>query len=431
MLLPSCRKRIGGGDSTRTNNEDTISSSISVKPNPHTTKVHVFVENSGSMNGFINHTSDFQVALSKQIALLVNYYGIENIRLYYINQEIYPQRYEGSEDGLIEFAKNMLTPTKFRNTGKVGSTKLNHILKMALDSVSCNAISIVVSDCIYSVQGSGTSHALLGTAQSQTMSKFMNKAKTIKTLSTTLIQLESDFNGGYWDYKHPSGPAPIVLNCKRPYYLCVIGTHENVLNYEQRIDVKSMAGFCNQFTISNKDVSKTPSSFLSHEGKIGEFRIESNNAAEKRSIIKVNRRNGILGVGVALNLSEYTISEKDKCDPDNYEIEGNYKISNIEKIDDRGFKPSDCEIIENNGMTHIIYLESTGFPDNFTIKIKRRTPTWVEQCSSSDDSAIATDAEEQKRTFGLKYLVDGITDAYLEMAEDENYYTKLMFKVNM
>ena len=56
-------------------------------------------------------------------------------------------------------------------------------------------------------------------------------------MSTTIIQLYSQFNGGYWDYQHPTGQASQTLNCKRPYYMCVIGENSLVGTSNNKFDV--------------------------------------------------------------------------------------------------------------------------------------------------------------------------------------------------
>lgn len=433
FMMYSCQRQ---GKTDSIDLSDSINENITSqlgKSNPKCTKVHIFFENSGSMNGFINATSEYQAALSDQIASLLYCYEIDNIKLYYINQGVYPQQYTSkkSNDDFIDFTVGMLKPSSFKGTGNVGSTKLNEILKMAMDSVDSNSISIIVSDCIYSVSGEGTSMSLLSIAESKTKSIFLEKSKDIESLSTSLIQLYSNFKGNYWDFKHPSGKPSAKLSCKRPYYLCVIGTHENILEYNKNIDVKSMDGFSNQYTISNKDVSEIASSILNREGKIGSFR--SNIVEYKiKSISDVHtRNNGIFGLAVAINLSSYTMSDEDKCDTANYSICGNYRITHIDQIQENKIKdPHDCDIVKKNKMTHIIYLEATGFPNDFSISIKRNTPSWVSELSSNDDSMIGSDIEEQRKTFGLQYFVDGITKAYLYMANDRENYTKLNFKVS-
>lgn len=388
--------------------------------NKQSVTINIFIENSGSMNGYINQSSNFQVALGKHIALLKHNYGFENIKLYYINRGVYPQAYSGDSDGLIDFAREMFAPNNFKNVGNTQSTELNEIMENALKYVDENSISIVISDCIYSVSGTGTSETLLGIAGTQTMDKFLDKTKNIIHLATSIIQLTSNFNGNYYDYMHPNNG--FTINCERPYYMIVLGTHKNVIGYVNNIDVTKMDGFKNQYTISNYDISNIKASIMNKYGKYGLYRIvQESNSSEIKTIMDVNTLNGSFKLAIGIDLSSTTMSENDKTDINNYSIEGNYKITKIEKISDINITdPKDIEIVTKNHLTHFVHIESTGYPNNFKITIKREAPSWVSECSSTDDTNITTDENEQRKTFGLSYFVGGISDAYSEMSNNKN-----------
>lgn len=388
--------------------------------NKQSVTINIFIENSGSMNGYINQSSNFQVALGKHIALLKHNYGFENIKLYYINRGVYPQAYSGDSDGLIDFARGMFAPNNFKNVGNTQSTELNEIMENALKYVDENSISIVISDCIYSVSGTGTSETLLGIAGTQTMDKFLDKTKNIIHLATSIIQLTSNFNGNYYDYMHPNNG--FTINCERPYYMIVLGTHKNVIDYVNNIDVTKMDGFKNQYTISNYDISNIKASIMNKYGKYGQYRIvKESNSSEIKTIKDVNILNGSFKLAIGIDLSSTTMSENDKTDINNYTIDGNYRITNIEKNSGINITdPKDKEIVAKNHLTHFVHVESIDFPNDFKITIKRETPSWVNECSSIDDTNIATDYNEQTKTFGLSYFVGGISDAYSEMSNNKN-----------
>jgi hypothetical protein len=48
---------------------------------------------------------------------------------------------------------------------------------------------------------------------------------------------------------------------------------------------------------------------------------------------------------------------------------------------------------------------------NLTIK-KFNLPIWVNNISSTNDSNILKDSTEQKKTFGYKYLIEGMKDGF-------------------
>jgi hypothetical protein len=76
------------------------------------------------------------------------------------------------------------------------------------------------------------------------------------------------------------------------------------------------------------------------------------------------------------------------------------------------------EIIDDNsasltGYSHILKLKTNKLLDE-TLKIDviGKTPNWVYLSTSEDDSGIAIDNLEKQKTFGFKYLVEGVCDAF-------------------
>jgi hypothetical protein len=89
-------------------------------------------------------------------------------------------------------------------------------------------------------------------------------------------------------------------------------------------------------------------------------------------------------------------------DTNNYKITGGkFYISKIEPV------------TEKSEYTHLLQIQTDELiDDSVKIEVIRRTPLWVRNSSSPDDSKIATDSSQLGRTFGIESLVDGITDAF-------------------
>src|SRR5690606_18203287 len=101
----------------------------------------------------------------------------------------------------------------------------------------------------------------------------------------------------------------------------------------------------------------------------------------------------------------------------------NYKLSNPT------YQLQVEEILEKNspslsGFTHILKLQTTELRDEvLKIDIVGKTPSWVYAVTSSDDSNILTDDDEKKKTFGFKYLVEGVSDAFYPISEPNTIST--------
>lgn len=408
-------------------------------PKPPQT-LHVFIENSGSMNGYINKASDFQMAIGRAIQLMRFKYGEANIKTYYINQNVREcARPEGTD--IFNFVKKMLEKKDFTTsgTGKADrgttSTDLNEIVKRVLGYVDENNTAVLISDFIYSLSSTnGVTTALLYDCQNLTMSAFLQKTTALPqnvSLATNLIQLYSNFEGKYWTWAQPTGTGYVSLNCARPYFMCVLGTDENVKEFNHDITIDELRGYKNQFTISNKDVSKANYTVLDTKYRIGSFK-HSNKENSVHALTKAKKNNvNAFEFGIGIDLSDFSMSESDKLDPANYKIEqGDYQIAKIELIDTTKLvSPKDKMLIRNNHCTHAIVVSCTGFPNNLSISIKRDLPLWVRQSSSVDDRNIRSDQQEQLKTFGLAYFVEGISDAYKYLAKDKSNFMTINVSV--
>ncbi len=434
--------RVGGSNHTIDSDTTTIAvnttvtqPTISVNPNEvkPTQTLHVFIENSGSMNGYINSSSDFQMAIGRVIQLMKFKYGENNIKTYYINTRI-TQKVRPDGTNLYTFVQRMLQQSQFTSSGSTASTDLNDIVKNVLDSVDENNTAVLISDFIYSLPSTqGVTTSLLYECQNLTMSAFLEKTKTLPEkvpLATNLIQLSSTFSGHYWHWQRPTGNQYVNLNCARPYYICVLGTDCNVKDFNKSIDIVSLQGYKNQFTISNKDMSNAAYTVLDTKYKVGSYRHTNDSAIHSITHARKNSHNEF-ELAIGIDLSDFSMSDSDKLDVANYTINcGNYIIKQIEQIDTTTLpNPTDKVLVRKNHCTHAIILECIGYPNDISISIKRKLPSWVNNASSIDDRSIATDTNEQSKTFGLSYFVAGISDAYNFLANDKQNFMTINIRV--
>ena len=404
-------------------------------PKP-TQTLHVFIENSGSMNGYINNASDFQMAVGRAIQLMKFRYDQENIKTYYINTKV-SERVRPDGTDLYAFVQEMLERKEFTKTGGTASTDLNDIVKKVLSYVDENNTAILISDFIYSLPSTkGVTTSLLYGCQNLTMSAFLEKTKEMPkgvSLATNLVQLYSYFDGHYWHWEKPTGKDYVSLKCSRPYYLCILGTDNNVreINSDKGIVIQDLKGYKNQFTISNKDVSRANYTVFDTKYKKGTYKHSTNQDEPIHAITHAKANNvNEFELGVAIDLSDFSMSETDKLDKANYEVFGNYRIVSIEEINVAKLtSPIDKKLIEKYHCTHAIVLACTGFPNDFSISIKRGLPQWVLQSSSTDDRNIRDDESEQAKTFGLSYFVEGIADAYKHLDKDKNNFMTMNVSV--
>jgi len=107
--------------------------------------VNVYVENSGSMFGYISTGNDFDRSISSLLtSITVSDYS-DSINLFYINSKVFKQNVN-----ISNFIRNTNNHNAANWPGDLTRTDMCTLFDMVTLSVNKNAISIFVSDCIFS-----------------------------------------------------------------------------------------------------------------------------------------------------------------------------------------------------------------------------------------------------------------------------------------
>src|SRR5690606_13341428 len=196
---------------------------------PFHTKLNLYMENSGSMNGYVNGNTTCKNALGDLLVYLKYEFGEQNIHLHFINDTIHSIEFDRD---ITQFAAS-LTPESMR-VGNTASSDLNLIFNTILQNTGPGTVSILFSDLIYSIQGSNTEQ-LLNYQKSQTKDAFLSKARSGDKLQTAIVQLSSTFNGTYWD---KNNEKTLLRNAGRPWYMTITGEADRVADFNRKIDVQ-------------------------------------------------------------------------------------------------------------------------------------------------------------------------------------------------
>lgn len=385
--------------------------------------INIYIENSGSMFGFVSGNTGFKNALTKLIVDLKHKnYKEENIKFHFINKKITPITITGR----IENYPISLSGSIMRDFDS-NDSNINDIYKQILENTSENVISILFSDCIYSVHQDIRNDDVEGALriwETRTVGVFNDAIKT-KELSTLLVQLTSDFTGNYYTKTN----KPIYLNKQQiPYYITVIG-EEKELNKFSFVD--KLDGFQNKLIFTTQDYSKN--SFYSlvqtneDNGSYKPSRDRNSNANIVQSIESIRipgRGDDRFIFSVAVDFSKLPVDENYLLQENNYTIDkGDYKIASIFPYDKNILKPSSLVKLEKNKETptHIIVFESTSEKySDLVFSLNKNVPEWIYKWNTNDDSDIRTNPNQ---TFGIKYLAEGIFEAYQNTSTNKDYIT--------
>jgi hypothetical protein len=224
-------------------------------------------------------------------------------------------------------------------------------------------------------------------------------------LSAVLIRLESDFNDKYYD--RTDRPLPFKGN--RPYFIWIFGNYNQIKTIlDTRILNNIKGGYSNRHVFnSTRKATETGFKILS-TSKIGDFSREqlNNKIITEASVSKDNRTKGLFGFSLAVDFSNSMQNSEYFMDTGNYRLSDSKYILNVSAIEDK----NDPTL---KGYTHILKLQTSELRDeDLRIEVPCRTPKWVLDASSSDDSNFLNDREEQWKTFGLRHLFDGVIAAF-------------------
>jgi len=391
--------------------------------------VNVYIENSGSMNGYINGNTEFKSAIQDMLVLLKYQYDEKNINLFFINSQIHPTNINTD---LAGFASAL--NTKSFKVGATTSSNLNNIFKQILAKTSKDTISILISDCIYSIKGSHTED-LLSDQKNLTKDAFLTKSKQNINLMTTVVKLNSRFKGYYWDKNEK---RTFLNNEPRPYYISIVGSEIAMNDFNLKIifSKKEVEGYENKLVLSSMNYSKEIYySVINTKTDFGRFKT-AREFSDKNSVkgiedINSDSRNGDkFTFSVALDLSQLPLEDDYISNLKNYAVEqGDFTILKISKFSNENLVPSSVTKISKSGKapTHYITFSSTSKKySDLVFSLKRQVPKWVEETSTEDDTDLKSITN---KTFGFKYLIGGISEAYQTISPSKNYF-ELKININ-
>ncbi len=364
--------------------------------------VNVYIENSGSMFGYISAGNDFDRSISSLLtSIRVSEYA-DVINLYYINSKTFMQNSD-----IPNFIRRINLHNAQTWPGDLGRTDMCALFDTVTSKVTNNILSILVSDCIFS-PGSGVDATNYIGAEKDCITLAINQKLKSKNLAFIVYRLLSNFNGNYFDCED----RPTQINDLRPFFIWIIGEKENVAEFKQKIPTTKIEGRLeNSFTIFKSERNLLYAVQLNP--KIGSFE-RSNPTTIKKT--KRDNDSGRFMFSIGVNFSSLLVDDKYLIDPKNYFVSNpNYNIEIIKR--------------PMGNHTHLIKVTSKAniiSPTKLKIKLKNRIPEWVDNLSDDSCDNIKIQGMMQK-TFGLKQIIQGIYAAY---NYDDDILSEITININ-
>ncbi len=386
-------------------------------------QVNVYLENSGSMFGYVEGDTEYKDALTELLVQLGGIYGKKNIHLNFINTKIYPIDFKGN----VAQYPGTLTPGKLKVVGDITHSDINEIYRQIIEKTPEQTVSILLSDCIYSVSGTDTT-GKLEMQKSLTKDVFQDSG-----MSTLIVKLNSVFNGFYYPKNNIKQK---IVKQYRPYYMSILGSSGALAYLYNNIKFQpDFKGYENKVFLSDAYNDQSIYHTIVNTKNTTDFRpireFSDNGSIRGMEAISVDDRNGkTFTFSIAVDLAGIPVEEDVATNPQSYSItKGDYKITAITQYDPKPLKPASVSLVSKSGKqpTHIItFVAKTPAYTDLEFSLKNEIPQWVYASSTNDDTDVKTLGA---KTFGFKYLAEGISEAQQTKTSAKHYF-KINIKIN-
>lgn len=385
---PTVKNTSGYGKSFNDNdNKDILDKPIKAVipiPNPEISKVIFFIENSGSMKGYVVGSPRYVDVLSN----MANHPDLikDNInKVFYLTSGISaPRRVTNLRQSLI--------PSNFNES----RSDLNNLFKTALDSTKRNSVTILVSDGIYDMCPDPNPINTLTILGRDLRTVFIRKLQS-SDFQTIVVKCKSSFNGRYFP---GNCCTAYTINQDRPYFIWIFGETEVLKKYFTDEYLKNLNGYENSARFFKYKASSDIYKPNSHN-KIGSYYPSKSN---KNTLENVKSNSaGVFQFSIAVDFSELPLNEKYLTDKGNYSCSNGFEIVSIDT-------PTSVSKLGFPNQTHLIVVRKTGNPiGTLTVSLLNKGYPWISSTNISNDCNIRGNSNQ---TFGFEVLNQGIIEAY-------------------
>jgi hypothetical protein len=355
-------------------------SSIEGSAQSNNFKLKVFIENSGSMDGYMCPGSELKDAVYSYASSLSSY--ADTTELNYINSRIIPYRYD-----MRRFIKD-LDPYHFHVAGgNTSNSDISAMFESILNQTDDHTVSIFVSDCILDVPN-GDSMDFFENRSIDIRNAFTKHLNKHSDLGVEIFRLESTFDGRYYY----SRGSELLNNVKRPYYMWVIGNKNILAHLNKQVPpfTEIKHGIKNYFAFSTNSNIPFEITNTKNIAKGNQCVPTKNSDGDYEFLIKTNLRSTLQGADVLANPSNYAT------------ITSGIIVNGITELPNSS----------TSSFTHIINVIITNTSKSYAEKITLKplyAPSWLEEANDDTGKDVK---KNMNKTTGIKYLVQGVADAY-------------------
>ena len=335
---------------------------------PDTICLNIYVENSGSMNGYMCNGSNLKDAVYDYASDLKKH--TTKCNLFYVNSQIIP-----CKESLDDYIKN-LTPSSFAKAGgNLKDTDLRSIFKLIMSKHEKNTVSVFVSDCILDIPESATD--FFGNCQVSIKNTFNEAIEKHPDLGVEIVKLQSKFDGYWFCGKNKQK----LDNVKRPYYIWIIGDKNILAMLNEKVPVANIIGGIDDYCAYS---TSQPIPF-----DIEKKRYAVNHSDKINVEVLADLRPSLQEENLLENVYQYSAENPVLT-----------KVIHVKPI-----------FIPGSNYSHVIYLELSSPQTLKTASITLSYPEMAQWVKLANDSTGVYSNSIDKTT-GIQYLIKGVADAY-------------------
>lgn len=352
--------------------------------------VNVYMENSGSMDGYMCDGSDLKDAVFDYVSEL-NCVS-SHTGLYYINSQPIP--FSGSLNDYIK----TLNPVSFKAAG--GNRKNSDLAKMlstTLDAVNDSTVCIFVSDCILDLPVAD-SQKFLNNCRISVKNAVNQCRQRVPDLAVEIIQLKSNFTGMYY---YPDNKSEKITDVERPYYIWIFGKASNLAKINAVAPLSVLENYKFQGSVVFTGAIPVPYSI-------------SNSFTPNSNTLKAI--NGTYTMILRVNFSTTLQPAEVIEDASNYSFHKHgFTVESVTPITDK-----------SSQFTHSIIFSvpegSAMGEDILCLNAPQSLPQWVQD---SNDESGTDITNKLGSTTGILQLIQGVADSYKNVTEITNCKFKI------
>lgn len=364
--------------------------------------VNVYMENSGSMFGYVNGLTEFEESVYSYLSdIRLN--CTDSMSLFYINSKIIPQQQNLNQTSRIKDFIKRLSPSHFIQAGgSLGVTDISDMMAAILDKTDDNTVSVFISDCIFSPGRGVDADAYLVNQQIGVKVAFADKLKIDKEFCVKAYRLNGKFKGKYYNRLD----QPTLIDDIRPFYILLMGRESLVNNITDKVTKDKIKGRGVECSFAISNLPHQIKYEIVNAPKIGTFRRCMKNP--KHHLVNASKADkgknqGNFMFSVGADFSNIPVDDDYLSDANNYTLSyKDYELSLTNSKDEK-YTHRLCFTLK----PQVIRPGKC----NLNIVLKKQLPLWVNQYTDNEGLNINQKGAMQQ-TYGLKYLFEGIYEAF-------------------